>query len=439
MAKTDNFRSASLRAPRTSAARGTRCLAGAMLLLAGPALLQAQSVPPPPSALEPPPPVYPGDMPADVRESLSRIVVVSGRGPAGQEVGGTYERATAGLVGGMAEGNRRARISKQVGPVPIDIPIPILTLPATIIGGLAGSMQRQIQEFRDELAEELINAENQPLTDDGLALDVFWGVRRLPALNSKLLKPDAELPEETDAVLYVSFGDIGIDVQAKEAIITTSAEATLRTADTGTVLYTSTFHYQDRDTLQNWTANDNMLWRAYANFARYYLSREITAAVFDRAQLASQIVPVATKTTKRDRKNTLQLNTKSVTPSLAWQLSLPDTEARPAWAANLDESAIYYDLEILDAQRPVYTAEQIAGSQHTLAYEIEPCKTYRWSVRPSYHVDGKVLYGGWMAFPIAPAGDAETPAINGPAGRSASTAPAYSQDFARLEVACGKR
>ncbi|NNE61282.1 MAG: hypothetical protein HKN35_10325 [Woeseia sp.] len=416
--------------------------ASAALLLTFAHAASSQGVPPPPSSLEKKPatPTYPGDMPEELRAPIKKLAVISGRGPADQDVSGSYEKATAGLVGGMSEGNSRARISKEIGPVPVNIPIPILTLPATIIGGLAGSMQRQIQEFRDALTEEIVNAESPPLTDDGLALDVFWGVRELPSLDSKLLAAGAEMPEGTDAALYVSFGDIGIDVQGKEAIITTSAEATLRHAVTGQVIYESDFHYQDRDTLRNWTANDNAVWRAYGNFARYSLGREISAALFDRVSLPYDLSPVSTKTAKRDRKDKLQLNSKSLTPTLAWELTKEKGADLPAWAQSLDEKAITYDLEIYDGQRPVYTAEQLRDAQHTLTYELEPCQAYRWSVRPAYHVDGIIRYGEWMSFPPPPPAEpAEAVVINGPQGRSASTAPAFTQDYPVLDVACGRR
>ena len=46
---------------------------------------------------------------------------------------------------------------------------------------------------------------------------------------------------------------------------------------------------------------------------------------------------------------------------------------------------IAYDVEIYDMQRLVYAAKQVPQSSHTVAEEL-PCKTLRWSVRPSYRV-----------------------------------------------------
>jgi hypothetical protein len=61
---------------------------------------------------------------------------------------------------------------------------------------------------------------------------------------------------------------------------------------------------------------------------------------------------------------------------------------------------------------------------------------YRWSVRPSYHVDGGVKFGEWMRF------NSDNGIANdtgkGSVGRKASEAPAYTQDFALLEIKCGR-
>ena len=85
--------------------------------------------------------------------------------------------------------------------------------------------------------------------------------------------------------------------------------------------------------------------------------------------------------------------------------------------------------------RPVYAERQIQGSFHKLLVDIDACKTYRWSVRPSYHVDGDIKFGEWMR--IDP--EESNGSVNGIAGRKASDAPAYSQDFATLKIACGRR
>jgi hypothetical protein len=67
--------------------------------------------------------------------------------------------------------------------------------------------------------------------------------------------------------------------------------------------------------------------------------------------------------------------------------------------------------------------------------ELEPCKTYHWSVRPSYHVRDDIRFGEWMRFDS----DTDSPTRKGIVGRNASDAPAYIQDYALLEIKCGRR
>lgn len=394
-------------------------------------------------------------MPEALRESIKKVVLVAGESPADEAIGGTYDKATLGMAGGMSKGSQLGRISKEIGGVPINIPIPILTIPGAIFGGLSGALKREIQEFRDDLTEELANAENQPLTDDGLALDVFWRLRQLPHLESKLFAPAVEIPEDTDAVLYVSFHEVGIDVQGKEAIISTAAEVTLRRYSDGEKLYETLIRYQDRDTLRNWTANNNALWQNYANYARYYLGREAAAEVFNRVELSHELQPVATATAVPHRKNPLEYVSKTATPTLAWAMHLTGGDPYGSWVDEINEENTYYDIAIFDTQRLVYEEEQLPDPQHTVGYGLEPCKTYRWSVRPSYRIDGQVRFGEWMRFaadaPPEPEPEGEATRVRGLAatppltyskeliGRQASAAPAYTQDFASLTIECGRR
>ncbi|HZW60410.1 MAG TPA: hypothetical protein VFE85_08955, partial [Woeseiaceae bacterium] len=132
----------------------------------------------------------------------------------------------------------------------------------------------------------------------------------------------------------------------------------------------------------------------------------------------------------------------SLSPTLAWELIVSDADPELPWSGSVSDADIFYDLEIYDAHRLVYFEEQIPGAQHTVAVELEPCKTYRWSVRPAYRYGNELRFGRWMRYPPpAEAGDTDTlPAPGkGIIGRAASVAPAYTQDFASLEVACRRR
>jgi hypothetical protein len=105
------------------------------------------------------------------------------------------------------------------------------------------------------------------------------------------------------------------------------------------------------------------------------------------------------------------------------------------WAEGIDESNIYYDVEIYDNHQLVYAEKRVQGTQHMLEFEIDACKTYRWSVRPSYHIDSDIKYGEWMRF----RSDTDADTVDGISGNKASEAPAYTQDFASLEIKCGRR
>jgi len=390
-------------------------------------------------------PVPPPLMPEDVRSSITRVVVIAGRRSAGQNVSGSYGKETRGLVGGAATGARIGRIEKQIGPVPVNFPIPVLTMPGAILGGLSGAAQRQLQEFRDVLTEELARAENRAITDDGLALDVFWALQKLPGLESGLFAPTTPVPDDTDAVLNVHFNDIGIEVQKNQAILTTVAEAAVTRLSDGAHLYRTAIRYQDRDTLRNWTKNDNALWRDYANFARHYLGREIAADLFDRVLLQHDLRPRETDTVSADRKNDRLFRSNTSAPTLAWALTLSGGDPAYPWSDVITEADIDYDIEIYDRHQLVYFEEQIPDPRHSVAMELEPCTAYRWSVRPSYRVGSQVRYGEWMRYEVPAASEVESeaaakqPALKGVVGRQASAAPAFSQDYPALETPCRRR
>lgn len=372
-----------------------------------------------------------------LRASVKKTVVIAGESPPSDEISGTYEQETAGLVGGMNEGSRLGTVSQEIGGVNVNFPIPILTIPGAIFGGLSGATKREIQEFRDALTDELANAESKPLTNDGLALDVYRELGKVPGLQAKLFALTTPIHADTDAVLFVSFHDVGINVEGSDAVLTVGAKATLRRTSDGYRLYETIVHYRDRDTLSNWTENDNALWRDYANFAAHYLGREVSAVIFDRVEIGHALRPQKTKTAVPDKKNERQFVSKSPSPTLAWELTLDAENAAFPWVTTIDESAIFYDVEIYTNQRLVYVEKQVAEPTHTVAVELERCQSYRWSVRPSYHVDNEVKYGEWMR--LKPETEEDAIAGIGIAGRSASVAPAYIQDFPLLKIKCGRK
>lgn len=370
-----------------------------------------------------------------LRSEIRNVVVIAGEDPTNREITGTYDEVTPGFYGGVSEGSRMGTVSRQIGGVNVSFPIPILTFPGAVIGGITGKTKREIQELRDAMAEDLARTNSQPLTNDGLALDVYRNLQGLPELESRLFAPTVPVPDDIDAVLYTSINDILIDVEEDEAILTASAKLTLRRLSDEKNVYVRVIEYQDRDTLSNWTANDNALWRDYVNYARHFLGREISAEAFDRIELRHELHPTASADLKLVKNNDWQASSRTLSPTLAWDLTLLGGNDYGAWADALGEADIDYDIEVYDNHRLVYSHKQASDPMHTLSTPLEACKTYRWSVRPTYRIGDDIRYGEWMR--SAPATDEKTGIAL--VGRRASAAPAYIQDFAELSIACGRR
>ncbi|MGI9271200.1 MAG: hypothetical protein ACR2QT_05450 [Woeseiaceae bacterium] len=418
---------------------GRACLAiGATISLFIAVAAHSQGVPPPPSSTKPAPvaetPVTSKlntHMSEALRASIEKVVVVPGDSPAERAVAGDYQKPTDGLYGGLATGAGMGTVSTDIGPVIVNFPIPILQLPGMIFGGLKGSTQREIQEFRDALVKDLVKAPSKPLSNEKIALDVYSDIRKLPDIDSNLFAPTTPIPEDADVVVYVSIKEIGINVEKNVAIITTTAKATVTRVSDETDIYGREVQYQDRDTLSNWTDNDNVVWRDYTNFARHYIGREFSSEVFHTVAVKHTLVPTKSGDVSVVKKNPWQGTSKKLSPTLAWDLALPGHELDPAWVAGLGKSEILFDVEIYDLQRPVYSATGISASQHKVTAPLDACKSYKWSVRPSYQVEGETKYGIWMR--------ADTADGNGNIGRKASAAPAFLQDFASLDIKCGAK
>jgi hypothetical protein len=341
-------------------------------------------------------PQAPTHMSEKLRSTVSKIVILPVNGDADEAITGTYGKETLGMAGGVVKGSGMGSIPVEVGHVPINIPIPFLREIGMIVGGITGSAQRQVQELRDQLTEDLSDAVEQPLTNSALATDVF-----------------------------ISIDELTLNVQKKEAIITTLATAKLERLSDRVTLYRREVKYEDRDTLSNWLKNDSELWHQYRVFARHYIGREISAELYERVALHADLVPIPTDSIKRVKNNAWQGRSESLSPTLAWQFKLAGDAAAAAEGAD-----ILWDIEIYDSSRPVYSAKQVSGQQHTVTVPLEPCKTYRWTVRPSYHREGDRKNGWWMRAISLTSGD------NGNVGRAVSEAHAYIQDFASLEVKC---
>jgi hypothetical protein len=370
-------------------------------------------------------------MSEDHRTSTRKIVVLPGAAPATGGVTGSYQKETLGMLDGMDEGRKFGTINKDIAGIPINFPIRILTVPGAIIGGLIGASTREIQDYRDTMARNLTEAATTTLSNDALATDVFWRLHTAPSFDAKVFALSTPIPEETEALLYISFSDFTIDVQKDDAALTMSAIASFRRISDGERLYENQVHYQDRDTLANWIENDSEAWKNFANYARHYLGREIAAGIIERVPVQAEFLPQESKTVALVKKNVWQGVSKTSSPTFAWKHVVAPDESQVGWATSISGADIAYELEIYDNQQLVYAARKIEEAQFTLDFELEACKTYRWSVRPSYRIGSDTRYGEWMR--------SNPDLANGNIGQAAAEAAAYIYDFASLEIKCGRR
>jgi len=295
-------------------------------------------------------------MPEEHRASTQKIVVLPGAAPATSAVTGSYQKETLGLIDGIDEGSDFGTINKDIAGIPINFPIRILTVPGAIIGGLIGASTRERQDYRDAMTENLAEAANTTLSNDALATDVFWRLHAAPSVDAKVFALTTPIPAETEALLYINFSDFTIDVQKDVAVLSMSARGTLRRISDGVELYENQVHYQDRDTLKNWIANDSAAWKNFANYARHYLGRELAAEIIERAPVSSELLPQESKTVSLVKKNVWQGLSKTGSPTFTWQHVLAPDESQIGWATSISEADIAYELEIYDEQQLVYAA-----------------------------------------------------------------------------------
>lgn len=366
-------------------------------------------------------------MPGELRAAVTRIVILPTAGESNESITGTYNEETLGLAGGMAKGAGAGSVPVEVGHVPVSIPIPIIREIGMIFGGITGARQRTVQDLRDRMVEDLASAVDRPLSNVALATDVYWGLRNVEKLEPRLFAETTPIPTDTDAILYVHLDQIMLNVQEDEVIVSISAIARMQRYSDGTTLYRATAQYEDRDTLKNWARDDYALWHAYAEYARHYIARELTAILYERVDVKHELAPEWHPSVEPDKNDGWAGQTRSLTPTLAWDFKLiGGNEAT-------EGASIAWDLEIYDQERPVYQAQRLPGTQHTLDRPLEPCKVYRWSVRPTYSRDGVTRNGTWMRRNATGTGG------NGNSGRAISVAHAYVQDFPVLEVHCKAR
>ena len=376
-------------------------------------------------------------MEESVRDLIETVIVMPHTYDAETGVFGTYRRATTPVS--------RAAIEASIVPlyvaidivqrtpnglVPPEIIIPYLVLPWALAGATYAKIRQEIQEFRDSLTDQLTKSASPPLANEVIAGDLYSQLRRVPGIDANVVAESLTVAVGTDVVLFVKFTSVVIDIQKSDANIETGASATLRRVSDGKTLYYKVFYYQDEDKLKNWIEDDVALWRTYLHFARHYFARQITAELFEKYELRHELRPIPTESVVPRKDDNWQATSKSGNPTLAWDLRLMGRDDYGPWTDEISEANTFFDLEIYDNHRLIYSAHQIADPHHRVSQPLDKCQDLHWTVRPSYHVGGKIKYGEWMRYYISANLD------EGHVGTKASEMPAFLRGFAVLKTKC---
>jgi hypothetical protein len=316
------------------------------------------------------------------------------------------------------------------GPVVTEFLIPYIILPVFLYGATKQAILNQIQEMRDELADQLTRSAGRPVSNTVLAQDLYSRLHRVPGLDANIIEETASLPEGTDAVLLVRLTEIVVEVMENEAEIVTSASAMLRRASDGRVLYSREYSYLDRDTLRNWIDDDAALWQDYMNFARHYVARQVTADFFEKIELRHDLYPAATNSVTQQNGDHWSGQARTSTPELAWEYVRLGDDTYPPSSVAFGEGDTFYDLEIYDRHRLVYVARYIPDPIHTVEQPLPGCRELRWTVRPSFYAGNVVRFGEWMRHYT------NVYLNEGYVGTEASETPAFTRGFAVLTIPC---
>ncbi len=329
-------------------------------------------------------------MPENIRRSVNNLEVVADNRKPELRVGGDYGQyvptAGEGAAGGAAAGVKAtgamvAEDPRAVFLVPFILPVALI---AGGIGGAAAAMiEKELAEFREGLTDDIIADGNQPLPSE-----VFAGalVDRLESTDDIL-----SVTKGGDASLTVSIISISVDTENEDAIITAFARGVLTSTIDGSVLYSKSLEYSERDTLRNWTANENALWDAYVVNARQFLAAELIAEMFEKVHVRNVLRPLKTETYTGGWSG----RTKAHTPTFSWELFLLGGDS---YEGQIDKQNITFDLRIFEGSRLAYEARGIRGNSHDLSEPLPSCKELRWSVRPVYQIDGETRAGNWMQY-----------------------------------------
>lgn len=332
-------------------------------------------------------------MPESIRQWVTSVNVAADGGAPTLYVGGDFGRQTmttgegaaagagagVGLTGEMVAEDPRTLIL-----VPFVLPVAIVA--GTVVGAAAAKIEQEVQQFRDGLTDNLSGSGDTALPGAALAETLREHLGSVT---------DIEVADADTATtsLTVEVSEVSIIVEDNDATVTTEVVATLRDIESGTALYTHRFSHSDRDTLRNWTADDNALWDVYVDNARRRIAQDISEHFFETIVTRHVLRPVRTAS-QAGSGDGWNSRLKADAPTLGWELFLLGGDEYDDW--QLDDGPATFDLEIYDGARIVYAAHRIDGTRHDVAEALPRCKTLYWTVRPVYTIDGRTRAGEWM-------------------------------------------
>lgn len=320
-----------------------------------------------------------------VRADLTPLTLTVA-GDYGQETTTVAEGAKTGAKAGAAAGAAGAGEAVAEDPrflVLYPILLPLTAIAGSITGSIAGAaaakIEQQVQEYRDGLTEDLQAATEAASINDQFASVVNRNLQRNPAIQSRLARMDGDLSADADAVIDLNVSDVIISTLGKNATLRTIVTISITAAD-GTVLARHRDEYAESDRLSNWANEHDARWSDYQEGAWQYFARRV-GRLFDK--------PITLRHVLRPVEN----NNKAV---LDWELILLGQAEEHAWANAITESNATFDLEIYDGNRLAFSVDGLSESHYAITSELEPCRTYRWTVRPMYHFEGTLRAGEWI-------------------------------------------
>lgn len=333
-------------------------------------------------------------MPESIRSKISSVAVQASETPPVLNVGGDYgselpkvsdaaaagARDGAGFTGDLVTEDPRALLF-----VPIVLPLAMIA--GSVVGAAGGKIEQEVRKYRDGLTEEMLDESNPVLPSAKLAAE-------LERLVDAARGVEVAGTSEADARLTVTLSEIGVKTDGNDAEMSATANLVLQTDD-GETLYTHSITYSERDSLRNWTKNDNAQWEQFTANARHYLARNAAAQLFETIVTRHVLRPTGNNSYNIKKAGLAWSGqARTDTPTLSWDFVLLGGDDYDG--TDIADNPARYDLEIYDGSRLVYAARDLEATSHEVANPLPACKRLRWSVRPILQVNGQQRAAEWM-------------------------------------------